>query len=304
MLLLQQMIVLLIYMMIGYVACKRGKLDEIASDRFSWLVVHVANPMLVISSAVNSEGEIQGKELLLTMGIAVGMYAVFLVLAEILPGILQVEKQDVPLYKLMTVFNNMGFMGFPVISAVYGGSALLYASVFMLPFNLLFYTYGMQVADKENHEKLAWKKIFNVGVLTCILASALYLSKIPVPDFIKSVSKGLGNLNGPLSMMVIGISMTKMKFQELFSDQKLFLFTFIKLMLIPVTAGILLRQFIGNEILCGVVTIIMSTPVSSMTVMLAQEKCEHCEAIVKGISLTTLLSVITIPLVSAVVSFW
>lgn len=302
MLLLQQMLVLFIYMMIGYAACKKGKLDEIASSRFSWLVVNVANPMLVISSAVNREGEVQGKELLLTMGIAVGMYGLFLVLAEILPQILKLEERDIPLYKLMMVFNNMGFMGFPVISAVYGGSALLYASVFMLPFNLLFYTYGMQTVDQENHGKLAWKKIFNVGVLTCILASILYLGNLPVPDFIKSVSKGLGNLNGPLSMMVIGISMTKMKIYELFSDRKLFLFSLLKLVVIPVAAGVLLRQFIENEILCGVVTIIMSTPVSSMTVMLAQEKYEHCEAIVKGISLTTLLSVITIPLVSAIIS--
>lgn len=302
MLLLQQMIVLFIYMMIGYVACKKGKLDDYASSKFSWIVLNVANPMLIISSAVNSEGEIKGIELLITAGIAVLMFAVFMILAMILPKMLRVNEEDIPLYKLMTVFNNMAFMGFPVISAAYGSDSLLYASIFLLPFNVLIYTYGIQVVDKESAGKIEWKKVLNVGVIACIVAAILYLTKIPVPQFVKTASSGLGQLTGPLSMMVTGISLTKIKIRDLFTDVKLLIFAMIKLLVIPVIGGVLLRQFISNEILCGVVTIIMATPVASMTVMLVQEKCDNCEAIVKGISLTTILSVVTIPLVSAIVS--
>lgn len=291
-------------MMIGYVACKKGKLDDYASSKFSWIVLNVANPMLIISSAVNSEGEIQGIELLITAGIAIGMFVVFMILAMALPKLLNIKEEDVPLYKLMTVFNNMAFMGFPVISAAYGSDSLLYASIFLLPFNLLIYTYGIHVVDKENSGKVEWNKVLNIGVIACIVAAALYLAKIPVPDFAKSVSQGLGHLTGPLSMMVTGISLTKIRIRDLFSDIKLMIFAMIKLLIIPIAGGILLRQFIANEILCGVVTIIMSTPVASMTVMLAQEKCDHCEAIVKGISLTTILSVITIPFVSMIVSLF
>lgn len=291
-------------MMIGYVACKKGKLDDYASSKFSWIVLNVANPMLIISSAVNSEGEIQGIELLITAGIAIGMFVVFMILAMALPKLLNIKEEDVPLYKLMTVFNNMAFMGFPVISAAYGSDSLLYASIFLLPFNLLIYTYGIHVVDKENSGKVEWNKVLNIGVIACIVAAALYLVKIPVPDFAKSVSQGLGHLTGPLSMMVTGISLTKIRIRDLFSDIKLMIFAMIKLLIIPIAGGILLRQFIANEILCGVVTIIMSTPVASMTVMLAQEKCDHCEAIVKGISLTTILSVITIPFVSMIVSLF
>ena len=302
MLLFQQMIVLFIYMMLGYGACKKGKLDDAASSRLSWIVVNVANPMLILSAAVNSEGHIQGSELLITAGIAVGMFAIHMILAKLLPAVLRIKKEDVPLYKLMTVFNNMAFMGFPVISAAYGSESLLYASIFLLPFNLLIYTYGIQVVDKESAGKIEWKKVLNVGVIACFAAAGIYLAKLPVPQFVKSASQGLGNLTGPLSMMVIGISFTKIRLRDLFTDGKLLIFAVIKLMIIPIAGGVLLRQFISNEILCGVVTIIMSTPVASMTVMLAQEKCDNCEAIVKGISLTTILSVITIPLVSAIVS--
>lgn len=301
MLLLQQMIVLFIYMMIGYAACKKGNLDEMASSKLSWIVLNVANPMLVISAAVNGDGTIQGTELLLTAGIAVLMFGIFMILAMILPKILKVNEGDVPFYKLMTVFNNMAFMGFPVISAVYGSNALLYASVFIFPFNILIYTYGIQVVDQKNSGKFDWKKVCNLGVLSCVVAGVLYLMKIPVPQFVKSVSQGLGNLNGPLSMMVTGIALAKIRICNLFTDVKLLVFAMIKLLVIPILGTLLLKQFISNETLCGVAMIIMATPVASMTMMLAKENCDNCETIVKGISLTTLLSVVTIPLVSAIV---
>lgn len=302
MLLFQQMIVLFIYMMIGYAACKKGYLDEMASNKLSWIVVNVSNPLLAISAAVNNDGGIRGSELFLTAGIAVLMFGSFMILAMFLPKMLRVNEDEKPFYKLMTVFNNMAFMGFPVISAAYGNNALLYASVFIFPFNVLIYTYGIHVVDKKNSGKFEWKKVCNVGVIACIIACTLYLTGVPVPEFVKSVSQGMGNLNGPLSMMVTGIAFANIRIRDLFTDVKLIIFALIKLLVIPILGTLFLRQFIHNAILCGVVMIIMATPVASMTLMVAKETCDNCETIIKGISLTTLLSVVTIPLVSAIVA--
>ena len=105
-------------------------------------------------------------------------------------------------------------------------------------------------------------------------------------------------------MMVTGIAFAKIRIRDLFTDAKLIIFAMIKLLVIPILGTLFLRQFIHNEILCGVVMIIMATPVASMTLMLAKETCDNCETIVKGISLTTLLSVVTIPLVSAITSLF
>ena len=302
MLLLQQMIVLFIYMMIGYIACKKGKLDEAASSKLSWMVLNIANPMLVISAAVNGEGEIKGLDLIFTAAIAVWMFVILGLMAQVLPKLLRVEKKDIPLYKLMIIFNNMAFMGFPLISATYGNSALLYAAIFLLPFNILIYTYGVQVVKEDKAEKkFAWDKILNVGVISCIVAAVLYIGHIPVPQFVKTCSQGLGNLTGPLSMIVTGISLTKIKIKDLFTDVKLLVFSMIMLIIIPIAGTLLLKQVIDNTILCGTFMIIISTPVASMTLMLAESEKEDCEALVEGISLTTILSVITIPLVYAIV---
>lgn len=78
MILLQQMLVLFIYMLIGYFACKKGKIDDIFSKKISWLVVEVANNAMIISAAINSDGSIKGKDFITTLILAIAVYAVLM----------------------------------------------------------------------------------------------------------------------------------------------------------------------------------------------------------------------------------
>lgn len=300
MLLFQQMIVLFVYMIIGYVACKKGKLDEEFGKKISWMVLNVANPMMIVSSAVNGDGSIKGSELMLTAGIAFGTYVFLIILATFIPKIFRLEGQDAGYFKLMTVFNNIGFMGFPVISATYGSDALLYAAVFLLPYNIFFYTYGINLVSKTKH-KFEWKNVINVGIITSILAVVIYLTQMPVPTFVKSIVQGLGNLPAPLSMMVIGISMAQLSLKELFMDVKMLLFAGLKLLIIPILGTLLIKQFVTTPTLQGVCMIMLATPAGSMTAMLAQQHGGNYKKVAQGVSLTTLLSVITIPIVMMIV---
>lgn len=301
MLLLQQMIVLFIYMIIGYGAAKKSIFDEGFSKKISWLVVNVANPAMVLSSVVNGEGSIRGKDLMLTARIAVVMFGVLLLTARIVPIIFRVEKEDKNIYKVLTVFNNIGFMGYPVIAAAYGNEALLYAAVFCMVFNILIYSYGTQTIQGTAGKGIQWKKMFNVGVISCVAAVVLYLGNIPVPQFVKSAVSGLSSLTGPLSMMVIGISLSGIRLRELVMDIRLLLYSLVKLVVMPVAGMMIINSFVDNEMLCGVCMIMLATPAASMVVMLAQQYGKNSELASKGVALTTVLSVVTIPLVSAIV---
>lgn len=304
MILLQQMMVLFIIMMIGYICRKIGLFGKEASKILSGVVVNIGNPALILSSAINKESAIEGKELAMTMGLAVAFYLVLLVLGEIVPRVLRVEKKNQGVYKVMTVFSNIGFMGFPLLTAMYGSESLLYASLFMIPYNILIYTYGVNaMCTKEENisqKKIPWKKIFNIGVIACILTIILYLTRIPVPTVIEDVVSTLGNLTAPLSMIVIGDAMSQMKPKELLTDVKLMIFTVIKLLIIPVMGLLILKQFGFSSMLMGVLLVMISTPVGSMTAMLAQQYDGDYELASKGVALTTLLSVVTIPIVSMI----
>ena len=298
MVLLQQMGILFVYMMIGYVACKKEYFDQEFGKKLSWLVVNVANPMLAISAVVNNEEQIAKKDFYVTVLLAICFYAFFLILAQILPRLIGVQKSDIGVYKMMTTFNNIGFMGFPVIAAAYG--ALIYAVPFSIMFNILCYTWGIQTLCGGG-EKGNWKRIINIGTISGIISIVLFFMQIPVPKMICSLSAGLSNLTGPLSMLVIGISIAAMELKDLFTDVKLLKFALIKLLAVPVAAMLLVCQVIDNRLICEVFLVMMATPAASMCAMLSQQYGGDYELAAKGVALTTILSVVTMPIVSEIV---
>lgn len=357
---LQQMIVMFLMMAVGYLCYRRQILTEEVSKKVSAIVVKVANPCMILSSALTDQ-QMQGKELVQTLAIVVMMYVFLLVMAQLLPRILCIQKESRGAYAAMTVFANIGFMGFPVLAAMYGNGALLYGAVFQIPFNILIYTYGVAVLTRkpgacakteqdvnaevdvkteqdvkaepngktgerqdaqgitaavngkseniengsEQQGKLQGtveivKKIFNIGVIACIAAMLLYFLQTPVPSFLQAFITNLGNLTAPLSMMIIGASLAQMPLKELFLDKKLLLFSLVKLLLLPAVWMIMVNRVAEQEILRGVCLVMMATPAGSMTAMLAQQYGGDYETASRGVALTTVLSVITMPLLAAV----
>lgn len=306
MVMLQQMIVLFLMMAVGYLCYKRQILTEEVSKKASAIVVNVANPCMIVSSALTDQ-QMQRKELLQTLAIVVLMYAFLLIVAQLLPGILHIQKGSRGAYAAMTVFANIGFMGFPVLAAMYGNGALLYGAVFQIPFNILIYTYGVAVltrkpdacgkAELDRIEML--KKIFNIGVIACIAAMLIYFLRIPIPSFLQAFITNLGNLTAPLSMMIIGASLAQIPLKELFLDKKLLLFSLVKLLLLPAVWMLMVNRLAEQEILRGVCLVMMATPAGSMTAMLAQQYDGDYETASRGVALTTVLSVVTMPVLAA-----
>lgn len=301
MIVLQQMAVLFIIMVIGFWAFKKNMIDSTTSKKLSSIVVNIANPAMILSGVIGDTSQIQGRDLILTITASLIVYIALLAIGIILPKILAIPAKSVGTYSVMTVFSNIGFIGFPIISAVYGSGALLYASIFLIPYNILIYTYGIQMMKQGDKEAFHWKKVINIGVIFCIISIFIFITNIPIPNWIANTISTLSSLTAPLSMMVIGASFATMNIKKLFCDGKLLLFSIIKLLVIPIIGTLIAKQFIHNYALCGVIMIMLSTPVGSMTAMLAQEYNGDYELASKGVAITTLLSVLTIPIVSALV---
>lgn len=295
-------------MVLGLLCRKSGILNKEGSIVLSALVVNVANPALILSASINKETVMEGKDLLYAVLLAAGVYVFLLIICILIPFFFRIPERKIGTYKVMTVFSNIGFMGFPVISAVYGSEDLFYASIFMLPYNFLIYTWGITtLSGKESKSPdaleakkgvLDWKKIFNIGVIACILTVFIYVTKVPVPKVIESVVTSVSNLTAPLSMMVIGASMADMNLKELFTNGRLLLFSIFKLVVVPIIGVWLIHVFGLNPALAGVCMVMLATPVGSMTAMLAQQYGGDYELASQGVALSTLLSVVTMPFVS------
>lgn len=307
MILLQQMLALFVLMLLGYFLGKREVLDKATTKKISWIVINVANVSLILQAGLDNKNAIAPGKLLLVGGIAVGMYLVLMLFSILLPVLLRVEQKNYGIYRTMLIFSNIGFMGIPLIRAIAGSEAVLYAALFQFPFNILLYTYGIAAIRQTeagnpavNRTGFQWKSMLNVGVLSCVLALVCFFGKVDLPDFVDTVLLNLSNLTAPLSMLVIGQSFTEFKLKDLFTDSRLLIFAAIKMLIIPIAGMFLLQQFTGDDKILTVCLVMLGTPVASMTAMLAQQYDSNYELASKGVALTTILSVVTIPLVSAV----
>lgn len=304
MIVLKQMLILFLIMLVGFICRKKSIINNEGSKVLSSIVVNVANPALILSASINKESVVKGNELLFVAFLSIGVYVFMLIMAQIIVLLLKTSTKETGTYKVMTVFSNIGFIGLPLISAVYGSDALLYASFFLIPYNVLIYTWGIHAMSKNKEvsvsNKIAWNKIFNVGVIACAITIVLYLFQIRVPAFIESTVTSISNLTAPLSMMVIGDSIALMDIKKLIADKKLMIFSFIKLIILPIVGMLVIKTMNLSFEMMGVCLVMLATPVGSMTAMLAQQFDGDYEFASKGVALTTLLSVATIPIVSMI----
>ncbi len=300
MVLVQQMIVLFIMMGIGFFCGKKSFLTDSGCKTLSWIVVNIATPALILSAGMNEESTIRGSSLLFGFLVTLAVYAFLIVISFIILPILRVQNDDKSIYRVMTIFSNVGFMGLPILQAAYGPEAVLYGALFQFPYNFLMYTYGIAAIKGDNPLKGGnpLKKILNIGVISCIISITIYVSGIHMPSFITSSAKHLSSIAAPLSMMVIGQSMTSIKVRELFGDVKLLVFSLIKLIAVPILGVLLLGLFIDDKLILQVCYVMLATPIGSMTAMVAQQYGGNYALASKGVALSTLLSVATIPLIS------
>lgn len=300
---LKQMAVLFAIMMLGYLACRAGYLPEAVNQKISAIVVNFANPALILTSVGTLSGFRQS-DLLLTAAAAAAVYGFLAALSLLLPRLLRVPKEERSVYRLMILFNNVGFMGLPLVQSLYGSSALLYMSVFLLFYNILIYTLGVRILRGKSQAKKDFpqtmRSIFNPGVIACILAVLIVEFHISISDVGTSVITMMGNLTAPLSMMCIGASFGTMRMKQLFENKRMLLLSAIKLLAVPVAGILLLQTVIHNSVIIGVAMVTLATPIGSMTTMMAQEYHADYSLTAQGVALSTLFSVVTIPLVAAV----
>lgn len=308
---IQQMLVLLVMMLTGYIIFRMKWLDDNSCSRMSKVVVNVLNPCLMVYGVLGKEAHLDGTMLFQTLILAAVYFGVLILLSGPVASLLRVKKGHYNLYRLMLIFSNVGFMGIPVVSSIYGKESMLLIAFYNLGYNLLLYTYGIYLADKgaagERGEAVKkggqWKRLINPGVASCVAAIAIFVSGVVVPESVCTFFDYVGNAAVPLSMILIGASVAQGGKKEFFLDGKMYAFMAIKMLVIPITGALLMRLLPWPAMVEGVFVLMLAMPVGSIVVMLATESGNDAIECTKGSILTTLLSVLTIPLVSMFLTF-
>lgn len=298
---LMQMIQLFLVMALGYFLYKVKILDKEMNKRLTTLILSVTTPAMIIGSVLNTTVTQSLSDVLFVFVIGIATYIILPIVGFIIVKIMRVPKNQQGLYIFMTVFSNIGFMGFPVMKAIFGNVAIFYTAIFNMIFNLFIFTIGNSMMSYGTGQKtqMNFKDILSPGVVASAFALIIYFTKLQLPDVISSTINMIGDMTTPTAMLIIGSTLATIPLKEVFTEVRIYPFTFIKQIVVPIAVYPILRFFISDPLILGVTLIMIAMPVANSAVLFATEYGGDVSVAAKNIFMTTLLSIITIPLIVA-----
>ncbi len=300
-----QMLLLFALMAVGYIAAKAGVMSPESNRHLSNMVLYIANPATILYSVLSGQAMLGIPELLQLTGIALVFYLVLMGLALLVPKLLRVPPDEAGIYRFMTVFSNIGFMGFPVVRAIYGQGAVFYAAIFNLFFQLCLFTFGVRQFTQSR--RFRFRDLLQPVVIAALIAYFIYL--FSAQEWIASTLPGqfatqlLGMINGitsPLCMIITGVGLAQVPLRKVFTNGRLYLLSIGKQVLLPLAAYFLLSPFVRNELILGICVIMAAMPVGAMTSVFCARYNGPSDTAASGIFLSTLLSIPAVPLLMAV----
>lgn len=310
---LQQMVMIFLLIGTGMVLYRRKMLSEETSKQISGIIINVTNPALLICSAFDDGPKVSLQELGIAFVSYAIIFAVLIAISFLIPYFLGVPKKLHYAYQMLTIFGNVGFIGIPLASAVLGSESLIFVSIFNLLFNLLIYTFGAALLqraavgrdpkesgdgtepDNEHSTSDRLRKLINAGTISAVATMIFYLSDFRVPVIVSSTLSYAGRATTLLSMLVLGVSVAQMSLKDIFSHPKLYVFTLLRQILVPIGCVLVMRRLVDSSLIVNTMLLMVAVPAANMPLMMAKQMNMETESISQGIILTTILSLVTVP---------
>lgn len=205
----------------------------------------------------------------------------------------RVEDRLRPVLCMLAAMPNAGYIGLPIVEAVYGDAATVYLAAYIVGFNIVLWTIGVSLFTGFHIGSL--KGMLNPGFICAVLGTILFLLSIRLPTPILSAVNQLGALNTPLSMLLLGARMDTLRPRQLL-NAKLWIVTAVKLLAMPLLVLLAARALGVSGMPLGILVLCSAMPAASAGQMLAEKYDAYVNTAATGISISTLSCIATIPL--------
>lgn len=300
--LLNIIITLFLLMICGYICRKIGVLDATASKNLSKLIITVGQPMMIIGALNDAAYTAENLRIALyTTLISFGLHTIMGVSAFLICRKMK-NLNQAKLIEFGLIFTNCGFLGFPILDSIYGnGMGSFMGAFYVIAFHIFLWTWGISILARGRDDiKLTPKKaLLNFGTIPCAIGILLYLLK-PIFQMHQSVGKFfsyLGGLCTPISVLITGGLLATISLAEMFKSKRLYMMSFLKLLLFPACACILAK-------LCGLpddyvllCAVVAGLPCASTVTMLAELHDIEPGYASQMVGMTSLLTTATLPCV-------
>ncbi|PIE97862.1 MAG: hypothetical protein CR988_05715 [Treponema sp.] len=288
-----QVLILFLLIFLGIVCTKLRVLSASAVKSITTIVLYVVIPAVIIHSFDRPFNTKLLCNMTLTFGGAVFAHIVGIISAKVF--LKEQDKSRKAVLQYGVIFSNAGFMALPLQYAVLGEEGVLYGAIFIAVFNIISWTYGVYIMSIGVNNNSLKKAFFNPGTVGTLIGVILFFTPLSLPPIISETLNKIAVMNVALPMMIIGYFLASTKNLKEFLDAKLALVIILRLIVVPAIVFSVL-YFAGiQSIVLVVVMIATSTPTAANTVMFAELFERDVDIAAKIVSLSTLLSIITIP---------
>lgn len=286
-----KIISIFIIMLVGVLCFKMGIIDDYTKGKLSRLSTMVINPLLIFTSFQTD----YDASLLKNMGILFVLAVLSFIISIVLGHLILREKPgyDLAVEKFAMVYNNCGFIGLPLGYAVFGSVGVIYATVFVATFHLFCWTHGIMLLDRSGFQL---KKLINPSLMAVAAGILCFILQLRLPENIGYALDSISDMNTPLAMLLSGAIMAQLDFKKVLKKGRLLVVVLLRLVISPVVFGLLLRFLPLNQELRTVAIMMAACPTGALTITLAilYQRDDHYAT--ELFTITTLLSVVTIPL--------
>ena len=310
------MIVLFVIVMVGFVAGKRGYMGGEFDRRLSSLVIDITCPALILSSTMG--GTLPDRRLILPLLlISLVTYMLLALAAVTLPRLLTRRDADRGVVGFALMFGNVGFIGYPIVASIFGQEAVFYAAVLNVVNTFAVFTVGTMLllrtgtgpaptaAGSEGlpHTKRGWLKLLlSTPMMAAYLAMLIVSFGIDgIPRVVVQPLTLIGNITVPAALLIIGSSMSRLSLRTMMGSTTVYATTLFRLVLLPLSLFLLFR-FLGFDALAvNINTVVIAMPVATYGTILCLKMGRDTTLITELTFVTTLLSIITIPLLAQLI---
>ncbi len=297
-----QVLILFLLIGIGYLASKMHLVTEIGSQQMTNLLLIIVTPCVIISSFQMPFDASLLRGILISSVSALATHAAGALIAKFVfrryPG----ARRKV--FEFAVVFSNCGFMCIPLLNAVLGQRGVFYGSFYITVFNIAQWTYGIVLMADNRHEINLRRALINPGTLSILVALPLFLASISLPPILSTVVDSLAAINTPLAMIIIGSQMAAANLRSLFRDRQVFLAVALRLLIVPCLMMIPLSLIPMSREVALACLIPAAAPTAAVTALFATRYKQDAGLASQIIALSTLASIISIPLLIMVFDFF
>lgn len=292
---MEKMLVLFFAMAAGFICGKRGWLDDAGNRTISRLVVMLTNPMLALSSVLGKERLMSNRQVLQLTAVAFVLLFSCMAISGLVMRVLKVPEADRGLMRFLFSYCNISYIGYPVVQSLFGMDASFYVTVVVLCSQLLMWSYGVHLVSGHGKFHWHWGILKNHCLIASLTSYIIYLTGLQLPEIFSSMCSFIGQTTSPLIMLITGSALALMPLKNVFTNGKLYAMYAIKLVLLPAAAFFLLRGIIHDELLLGVIVTVLCIPSATNATNIAYLYGGNHELASSGVMLSTLASMVTMP---------